>query len=130
MEGERIDLGGRTIEVLLTPGHTPDSLCAFDRANRLLFTGDTFYLGPIYLYVAETDIDAYGRSLARLSALVPQLDLLLPGHNVPVAEPQYLTRVIEALAAVKAGRLTPIVTGDYREYRFQGFSLLLAAEKK
>jgi glyoxylase-like metal-dependent hydrolase (beta-lactamase superfamily II) len=129
-EGEQIDLGGRTIEVLLTPGHTPDSLCAIDRRNRLLFTGDTFYLGPIYLYVAETDVSAYERSLARLAALVPQLDLLLPGHNVPVAEPPYLTRVRDALAAVKTGRLTPVVTDEYREYRFQGFSLLLAAEKK
>ena len=87
-DGERIDLGGRTLEVLLTPGHTPDSLCVFDRQHRLLFTGDTFYLGPIYLYVAETDVSAYEKSLARLAALVPQLDLLLPAHNVPVADPR------------------------------------------
>ena len=129
-DGDRLDLGGRTLEVLLTPGHTPDSLCVIDRRNRLLFTGDTFYLGPIYLYVAETDVGAYERSMARLAALVPQLDCLLPGHNVPVAEPQYLTRVLGALDAVKAGHLKPVLTDEYREYRFPGFSLLLAAEKK
>jgi glyoxylase-like metal-dependent hydrolase (beta-lactamase superfamily II) len=128
-DGERLDLGGRTLEVLMTPGHTPDSLCVLDRQNRLLFTGDTFYLGPIYLYVSETDVGAYARSLARLAALAPQLDLLLSGHNVPVADPQYLGRVRNALEDVKAGRVKPVLTDEYREYRFQGFSLLLPAKK-
>ena len=114
----------------MTPGHTPDSLCLLDRQNRLLFTGDTFYPGPIYLYVEETDVSAYERSIARLAALVPQLELLLPGHNVPVAEPQCLARVRNALEDVNAGRLKPVLAEGYREYRFQGFSLLLAAEKK
>jgi glyoxylase-like metal-dependent hydrolase (beta-lactamase superfamily II) len=131
-DGERLALGGRTLDVLLTPGHTPDSLCLLDRENRLLFTGDTFYLGPIYLYVPETDVAAYEQSLDRLAQLVPQLDILLPAHNVPVAEPGYLARARKAFADVKAGRVKPVLTDDgYREYRFHGFSLLLsAAEKK
>ncbi len=129
-DGDRLDLGGRTLEVLLTPGHTPDSLCLLDPANRLLFTGDTFYLGPIYLYVSETDMAAYTRSLTRLAALARGLDLLLPGHNVPVAAPAYLGRVLAALDDVKAGRVKPVVTEDYREFPFQGFSLLMAPDKK
>ncbi len=129
-DGEQIAVGGRTLEVLLTPGHTPDSLCLLDRANRLLFTADTFYLGPIYLYVPETDLPAYRRSVERLAQLVPQLDILLPGHNVPVAEPRYLSRVLDAFAAVEAGRVKPVLTDDYREYRFEGFSLLLSALRK
>ncbi len=128
-EGERIALGGRTLEVLLTPGHTPDSLCLLDRANRLLFTGDTFYLGPIYLYVPETDADAYAASVSRLARLVPQLDLVLPGHNIPVAEPRYLSRLQKALADVKAGAVQPVLADGYAEYRFDGFSLLTAAAR-
>lgn len=126
-DGERIDLGGRVLEVRFTPGHTPDSLCLLDAKNRLLFTGDTFYLGPIYLYVPETDVAAYERSIDSLARLVPDLDLLLPAHNVAVAEPQYLIRVRQAFADVKAGRVKPVLTDDgYRDYRFEGFSLLLA----
>jgi len=129
-DGEQIALGRRTLEVLLTPGHTPDSLCLLDRSNRLLFTADTFYLGPIYLYVPETDAAAYRRSVERLALLVPQLDVLLPGHNVPVADPKYLTRLLKALALVKAGDVKPVLTDGYREYRFDGFSLLLSAAGK
>ncbi|MGE5358698.1 MAG: MBL fold metallo-hydrolase [Bacteroidales bacterium] len=130
-DGDRIDLGGRVLEVRFTPGHTPDSLCLLDRENRLLFTGDTFYLGPIYLYVSETDVVAYERSIASLARLVPDLDLLLPAHNVPAAEPRNLARLRDAFDAVKNGRVRPVVTGDgYREYRFEGFSLLLPGTVK
>ena len=127
-DSERIDLGGRELEILFTPGHTPDSLALLDRKNGLLFTGDTFYPGPVYLFAPETDFAAYARSVAKLAALEPQLRLLLPAHNVPVAEPLFLTRLQQAVKKVQQGTVRPTVTGNYREYRFQGFSLLLSAE--
>src|SRR6516164_11683291 len=58
-DGDKFDLGGRTLEVLATPGHTPDSIALIDRANGLLFTGDTYYPAAIWLYRPETDMDAY-----------------------------------------------------------------------
>jgi len=54
-DGNRFDLGGRTIEVIATPGHTPDSISLIDRVNGLLFTGDTYYPAPIWLFRPETD---------------------------------------------------------------------------
>lgn len=86
-DGDRIDLGGKTMEVFATPGHTPDSICLFDRANGLLFTGDTFYPGTIWIYRPETDLAAYGKSVSRIAALEPQVKLVLGAHNVPVAQP-------------------------------------------
>jgi glyoxylase-like metal-dependent hydrolase (beta-lactamase superfamily II) len=71
-DGEILDLGGRTIEILSTHGYTPDAICLFDRANGLLFTGDTYYPATIWLYRPETDLDAYAKSIARLAALAPQ----------------------------------------------------------
>jgi glyoxylase-like metal-dependent hydrolase (beta-lactamase superfamily II) len=125
-DGEYLDLGGRTLEVLFTPGHTPDSLSLFDRQNGLLFTGDTFYRGPIYLFVAETGFSTFTRSVTRLAALEPQVKLLLPSHNIPVAEPIFLTRLAAAVQQVNQGHAKAQVTGRYREYVFEGFSLLLS----
>ena len=127
-DGEQLDLGGRTLEVLFTPGHTPDSLSLLDRKNGLLFTGDTFYPGPIYLFVPETDFAAYTRSVTRLAALEPQLTLLLPAHNVPVAEPIFLARLAQAVQQVNRGAAKARVTEGHKEYVFDGFSLLLSAE--
>ncbi len=125
-EGYRINLGGRELEVILTPGHTPDSLCLLDRGNRLLFTGDTFYLGPIYLYTPETDFALYSKSVDKLAKLAPTVDLLLPGHNVPTANPGYLAKLAEAVRQVQAGTVQPKMNEGRREYVFEGFSLLLA----
>ncbi len=123
---ERLDLGGRVVEVIFTPGHTPDSLSLLDRKNGLLFTGDTFYSGPIYLFVPETDFAAYTRSVARLAALQPQITLLLPAHNVPIAEPVFLRRLAAAVQQVNHGQAKGRVTEGHREYLFDGFSLLLS----
>src|ERR1700761_2413236 len=38
--GESIDLGGRKLRVLSTPGHTPSSVSLYDAAGKRLFTGD------------------------------------------------------------------------------------------
>jgi len=123
---ERIDLGGRVVEVIFTPGHTPDSVALLDRRNGLLFTGDSFYPGPIYLFVPETDFAAYTRSVARLAALEPQIKLLLPSHNVPVAEPVFLKRLVRAVEQVNQNQAKAKVTEGRREYSFDGFSLLLS----
>ena len=125
-DGEHIDLGGRHLEILFTPGHTPDSLSLLDRANGLLFTGDTFYPGPIYLFTPETDFAAYTKSVARIAELVPRLKLLLPAHNVPVAEPDSLVRLEAAVNNVRSGSAKFTVTERHREYAFDGFSLLLS----
>jgi glyoxylase-like metal-dependent hydrolase (beta-lactamase superfamily II) len=124
--GEHIDLGGRDLEVIFTPGHTPDSLSLLDQENGLLFTGDTFYRGPIYLFTPETDFAAYARSVARLARLAPRLKLLLPAHNIPVADPNLLLRLDAAVKKVQSGSAKYVVTDGHREYTFDGFSLLIS----
>jgi glyoxylase-like metal-dependent hydrolase (beta-lactamase superfamily II) len=102
-DGEKIDLGDRILEVIATPGHTPDSISLLEERNGLLFTGDTFYPGAIYLFSPETDLDAYVASVKRLAALASRLELLLPAHNVPTAETSYLPRILEAIQEVRSG---------------------------
>ena len=110
-DGDRIDLGGRTIEVIATPGHTPDSISLFDRANGLLFTGDTYYPGTVWLYRPETDLAAYGNSVRRIAALRPEVKLVLGAHNVPVAPPSVLENLAGSFEKVQAGQVQPKPAG-------------------
>lgn len=103
-DGDRLDLGGRTLEILATPGHTPDAISLFDRANGLLFTGDTYYPAPIWLYRPETDLDAYAKSIARLAALASQVKLVIGAHNIPVISPAVLHNLVAAFADLRAGK--------------------------
>ncbi len=106
-DGDRFDLGGRTIEVIATPGHTPDAISLIDRAHGLLFTGDTYYPAPIWLFRPETDLNAYAASIRRLAALAPQIKLVLGAHNLPVAPPSVLSRLVLAFDEVRAGKIKP-----------------------
>jgi len=110
-DGEQIDLGGRTIEVIATPGHTPDAISLFDRANGLLFTGDTYYPGTIYLFAPETDLQAYDVSIHRLVALAPQVKMVLGAHNFPVEPPSVLSKLVEDFEAVRSGRVPAVAAG-------------------
>lgn len=124
-DGDKIDLGGRTLQVIGTPGHTPDAIALLDGKNGLLFTGDSFYLGPIYLYRPETDLDAYVASMQKLAAMAPHLQLLLPSHNTPVADPSYLPKVVVAIQQARSGEVKPVAKDGKHEYVFDGFSFLM-----
>ncbi len=102
-DGDKLDLGARSLEIIATPGHTPDAISLFDRAHGLLFTGDTYYPAPIWLYRPETDLDAYAKSVARLAALAPQVKIVLGAHNIPVASPSVLVNLPAAFADLRAG---------------------------
>ncbi len=77
-DGRSIDLGGGlTVQVLATPGHSPDSVCYYLEDDGVLFTGDTILgVGTTTVH----DLAAYRASLRRLAAL-PNLKLICPGHG-------------------------------------------------
>lgn len=125
-EGDVIEIGGRRLEIINTPGHAPDSICLLDRENRLLFTGDTFYLAPLYTHLEGSDFDAYADSARRLAGLVDDIDAALTSHNVPKVDASYMTRMHDAFTAIEAGTATDVTLSDgFREYHFQGFSIIV-----
>ncbi len=133
-DGAVIDLGGRRLDVIHIPGHTPDSIALLDAQHGLLWTGDSFYEGPIWLYAPETDLSAYAGSVARLAGMVPGLKAVLPSHNTPWVEPGVLLQLRDGLRAILAGRVEPVEHSDGMiEYRPPGvtrFSFLMAAGRR
>ena len=70
-DGSVVDLGGVSLKVLHTPGHTKGSICLLDEASGCLFSGDTVFADG----VGRTDflggnMEELNASLKRLSALV------------------------------------------------------------
>ena len=127
-DGDKFDLGGRVIEVISTPGHTPDAISLIDRANRLLFTGDTYYPAPIWLFRPETDLDAYAASIRVLAAFTPKVKLVLGAHNVPVASPDVLRRLVAAFDSVRSGKVRPVTDSPGKvRYEVDDISFLMRA---
>jgi len=125
-DDDEITLGGRNLRVIATPGHTPDAIALFDAANGLLFTGDTYYPAPIWLYRPETDLDAYAKSIRKLAALAPQVKVVLGAHNIPVAPPSVLPRLVTAFDKVRAGTVKPTPESPGKVvYKVDGFAFLM-----
>jgi glyoxylase-like metal-dependent hydrolase (beta-lactamase superfamily II) len=78
---DTIQVGGLTIEVIDTPGHTLGSICLYLRDEGVLFTGDTVLgLGTVaILPPPHGDMAFYMQSLERLKGY--QATLLCPGHG-------------------------------------------------
>lgn len=76
-----LDLGDKTVQLYLAPGHTPGSLCLHWPEAGLLVTGDVLFAHS----VGRSDFPggdhlALGASIERLSAL-SGLEMILPGHG-------------------------------------------------
>jgi glyoxylase-like metal-dependent hydrolase (beta-lactamase superfamily II) len=128
-DGDRIDLGGRTLQVLHTPGHTPDSICLFDEENGLLFGGDTYNTGPIYAHLPDSDIEAFARSTARIAELTDGVAFVYVAHFSRYVEiGAFLREVAAGFADVVAGEATfepSADDGDVRLARFARFGVLI-----
>lgn len=78
-EGDRVEVGPITLEVLETPGHTPGSVTL--KGDGVLFTGDTLFRGSI----GRTDLEggSYEQIMASLRKLaaLPGDYRVCPGHE-------------------------------------------------
>ncbi len=85
-DGAVLSVGGLTLEVVHTPGHTLGSVCIYVGEERALFTGDTALgLGTVAISPPpHGDMRLYLESLERLKGY--DAALMLPGHGRPVQE--------------------------------------------
>jgi glyoxylase-like metal-dependent hydrolase (beta-lactamase superfamily II) len=96
IDGGMLSVGGLTLEVLHTPGHTLGSICVYIREEGALFTGDTALgLGTVAISPPPYgDMRLYLESLERLKGY--EAALMLPGHGRPVQEvPRKLQELID-----------------------------------
>jgi glyoxylase-like metal-dependent hydrolase (beta-lactamase superfamily II) len=91
---EAIDLGGRIIEVLHTPGHSPGHMCFWEAPRGYLFTGDLVYKDTLFAYYPSTDPQAYLASLSKVAAL--PVRRVLPAHHTLDIQPEILIRMRNA----------------------------------
>jgi glyoxylase-like metal-dependent hydrolase (beta-lactamase superfamily II) len=81
-DGQTLDLGGLTIEVLHTPGHTPGHCCLLVRDEGILFSGDQLFAGSI----GRTDLpggsfETLLQSMTDKVLPLPEDTRVLPGHG-------------------------------------------------
>jgi glyoxylase-like metal-dependent hydrolase (beta-lactamase superfamily II) len=133
-DGDVLDLGGRRLRVLHTPGHTPDCICLLDEQNGLLFGGDTINTGPIYAQLEDSDVGSFATSTRRLAGETGDVRSVYVPHFARYATDAALVgEIADGFEAVVAGdvewrAVKDCFGSDVREARFDRFSILVAVE--
>jgi glyoxylase-like metal-dependent hydrolase (beta-lactamase superfamily II) len=100
-----MDLGGKTLRFLSTPGHSPDSACVYLEEDRILFGGDTVVTAiiPAFGNGDSRKLEASLHSLTSLGA-----EVLVPGHGHLLRGAAEIREWLEFLASYVAGTRTVV----------------------
>ena len=114
-DGDIIPAGDSELQVVHTPGHSPDHLAFWHEASRTLLSADLVTPGTIVVILASSggNLAQYLHSLKRVLALAPAR--MLPAHGAAIEDPAaIIRRYIEhrrlrerqVLSALEAGART------------------------
>lgn len=95
-EGDRVDTGDRSFEVLHLPGHSPGSIGLWEAETGILFSGDCVYDGPLLDGLETSDIGLYIASMKRLRDL--PVRIVHAGHDPSFGRDRLLELVRAYLA--------------------------------
>jgi glyoxylase-like metal-dependent hydrolase (beta-lactamase superfamily II) len=110
--GGEIDLGGRKVQLLSTPGHTTTSASIWDPGAKLLFTGDLIYPTTLYVFAPDSSLSDYAATADRLLAALPADTRIYGAHccrndgppQAPWLSMSDLRDVRTAVANIRSGK--------------------------
>ena len=130
-EGDRIDLGGRTLEVISLPGHTHGSLAFLDSRTRSLFAGDFIYMDELYAHLEDSDMDEYIDSLIKLKHRQNEFKNIYPAHGEYPLAKTFIDHVLSGFEKIRSGaaqyEIIENMGTKVHFYQFDGFSVFLKA---
>ncbi|MDH3665806.1 MAG: MBL fold metallo-hydrolase [Paracoccaceae bacterium] len=122
--GSRVDLGGRVVELIHTPGHTPDSVSLWEPVRERLYASDFLCRGQLYGHTPGARLDQYLATARRVAALIGPGTAIYGAHGnagpdktggdrpsePPLLDLGDLTALIRNLEALEAD--PPKLSGD------------------
>lgn len=120
VDGKCLDIGGRQIRILHTPGHSPGHVCFYDEIRGYLFTGDLLYRdAPIAAFYPSTEPSDLVDSLDKISKL-SNVKKIYGSHHTLGITPEVMKEVKSAVTYLREQHLDRFGTGLHK---FDGFSI-------
>ncbi|WP_309662889.1 MBL fold metallo-hydrolase [Sphingomonas sp.] len=112
-DGEAIEVDGRRLTAVATPGHTSNHLCFADEASGALFTGDhVMGWSTTVVFPPDGDMAAYMASLAKLQQRDDRI--YYPAHGPAIHNPRQLVRGFIGHRMQRERQILSLVEADPR----------------
>ena len=121
--GDRLDLGGRALEVLFVPGHTKGSLCYLDPDSGDFFAGDACNNNTLVMMDTSATIEEYLQALLDLKERQPEIQRFYLFHGPSLQEKTCIDDNIQCCREILAG------TDDHIPVEFLGRTGYFAKER-
>ena len=107
-EGEMIDLGNFSFEIVHIPGHTYGSIALLEREKRFILCGDSVQLRPIFMFGPGRNLTDYINSLEKLVTMRESFDTVYTCHGEIKVSPEHISNLLDAGKRLLAGELTGV----------------------
>ncbi|MBR3786325.1 MAG: DUF1893 domain-containing protein [Firmicutes bacterium] len=102
------DLGNRRLEVIYTPGHSNDCIMLHDLDYKVLFVGDSYYNGPLFVQMDDpqfgrSSLEGYWISMEKVLKRCDDIDYVYSSHNEIMVNKEKLTELRNALYEIRRG---------------------------
>ena len=110
-DGQIIDLGGRPLEIIHIPGHTPGSVAVLDVNGRVLYTGDSVQNSNMFMFGPRRSFADLAKSLKKLRAFKDRIDVIYPSHGSFPETPELIDKIAEGASVVIAHKYPQAAEG-------------------
>jgi glyoxylase-like metal-dependent hydrolase (beta-lactamase superfamily II) len=107
-DGDKIDLGDRTLEVIEIPAHAPSSVAFLDRKERILFTGDEVG-AHVMLYWMQPEpqptVEQHAQNMEKLLKRREDFDFICDGHALVMGDASLVENYLEHDHRIMSGEI-------------------------
>ncbi|MFA9375299.1 MAG: MBL fold metallo-hydrolase [Lachnotalea sp.] len=97
-DGDVIELGGLTLDIISLPGHTPGGICLLLREDRILFTGDSIN-HHLWMQLEESSkLKDFLNHLDKIMNVTKEADYILHGHAQGFDDISLMTKLRDGVA--------------------------------
>ena len=105
-DGDTIDLGARTLEVIEIPAHAPSSIAFLDRKQRILFSGDEVENGVMLYWMQDEPqptIEQHSTNMQKLLKHRSEFDYICGGHSLVMGDASIIETYLEHDRRIMSG---------------------------
>jgi hydroxyacylglutathione hydrolase len=105
-DGDIIDIGGRKLKIIATPGHTAGSICLLDEDEKMLFSGDSVQSTPVLMHLdTSLSLSTFLDSLKNLYSFKNNYTKILPSHGETPINKTVLDELLNGVSDILEGKI-------------------------